>query len=106
MVDITESLTGKYLNAEAVMKSSSKKIVILTEGEYREETFDGKKHNLFYLKVSMDKKEYEYRPNRDSLVNLAALWGSQTSDWIGKVASVQRVTMNGKDTVLAVPIGQ
>lgn len=99
MVDITEALEGQYLGVETVRNSPSKKCVVVSTGEYAETEY-GKKISIL---VEIDGKKKTWRLNRDTLKNMSHL-GLDTVAWIGAVVELRIVTMQGKDSIVGLPI--
>ena len=103
MVDTTAALESPYITAELVKKSTSKKLVVLGEGNYEEVTFDGETSNRLTLPVEIDGKKKVWRPNKDSITNMNEKFGTNTASWVGKVAKLQTTRIQGKDMVIAIP---
>jgi len=99
MVDVTEAMEGQYLTVEEVKNSPTKTLVIVGAGEYANTEYGRR----FTLDVNIDGKKKVWRPNRDSVKNLAGTYGRESSLWIGKQAKLTIVNISGKETVLAVP---
>lgn len=92
-------MESDFINAELVKESPTKKLVFISAGEYQNSDFGEK----LTFNVQMDGKNKQYRPNRDSVANLAQAWGMNSDNWIGKTATVSAVKTRGKDSVLALP---
>jgi len=99
MVDSTDAMESRYLTADLVRESPTKIISFLDEGLY-EETDYGKKLTLL---VEIDGKQKIYRPNRDSVSNFQ-VFGKDTMGWLGKQAKLQLIKIQGKDSILGLPI--
>lgn len=99
MVNTKEAKESKYLNVDIVKESKSKKVVFLGEGSY-EYTDYGRR---LTLPVEIDGQKKEWRPNRDTVKALSAAWGDDTAAWIGKIASIQPITIRGKESILGYP---
>ena len=100
MVDATQATESRYLTAELVRQSPSKKLVILGPGKYEETNFGMR----LTLPVSLDKKEKFWRVNTDSAKNLSSAWSSETLEWVGKVCRLRVMSIQGKDSVIAEPV--
>ena len=99
MVDATEAMESAFLTAEVVANSATKKIVITHGGDY-EETDYGRK---LTVKIQIDSKEKQFRPNKESVRNMIASWGKNSDEWVGKVGDVKVTTINGKLCVIVTP---
>ena len=100
MVDTTRASEGKYVNADMVKDSPSKKLVIIDEGEF----VDGDYGEKFQVTVEIDGKQKIWSPNKDSLLNIQAVFGKDSKNWIGKIISLSTMKVRGKDTVQGVPL--
>jgi hypothetical protein len=100
MVDATQAMEGKYVNADLVRNSVSKKCVFIDEGVYEDGDYGAKLH----LTVGIDGKQKTWAPNKDSVKNIAEEYGTNTKNWIGKVIKLSIGKINGKDTVNGMPI--
>lgn len=100
MVDVTRATESKYLNADIVKESATKKLVILNGGEYVE----GDYGERFQLEVEIDGKKKIWSPNKDTLLNLMAVFGRNSELWIGKIVKVQVMKLRGKDAVIGMPL--
>lgn len=95
MVDTTRASEGKYMNADMVKLSPTKKCVIIDEGEYVEGDYGEK----FQISVEIDKKIKIWSPNKDSLKNIQEVAGMDSANWIGKIIKLSTLKVRGKDTV-------
>ena len=100
MVDATQAMEGKYVNADLVRESPTKKCIIIDEGSYEEGDYGAKLH----LSVEIDKKIKTWSPNKDSVKNIAEEYGRDTKAWIGKIIKLSVGKINGKDTVNGMPV--
>lgn len=100
MVDVTQAMEGKYVNADMVRNSKTKKLVIIDEGKYEESDYGAKLH----LTVEIDGKQKTWSPNKDSVKNIAEEYGTDSRQWIGKIIKLSNGKINGKDTVNGMPI--
>lgn len=103
MVDVTQAMESSYVNADLVRASTTKKCVILDEGEYIEAEFKGNKYAKFQLTVEIDMKKKIWAPNKDTLKNLSEEWDTNTKTWVGKIVKLSVGKSNGKDTVNGIP---
>lgn len=103
MVDVSDELESKYVSVQVIKQSKSKLGVILGSGEYQECEFDKVKMQRLTLPIELDKKQKIWRPNKDSLKNMAARYGNDTMHWLGKRILFQVVTVSGKELVIASP---
>lgn len=99
MVDTTEAMESKYLTAELVKNAESKVITFISDGKYEDTEWGSR----LTITVKIDGKEKIWRPNRDSVKNLQQL-GKDSTEWFGKKAKLQIVVIQGKDSIIAVPL--
>lgn len=104
MVDTTKATESKYLTKEIVQKSTTKKAVIINEGEFKDTEFDGKKMSKLQLSVEIDKEQKLWQPTKDSIKNMQGSWGMDSKNWVGKLVTLQIVSIKGKESILGVPI--
>lgn len=97
-MDATQFGESKFVNAELVKASPTKKAVIVADPK-PEETDYGVK---LTIQVEIDKKAKTYRPNQDSVKNIISALGAETKLWIGKTLILNVLSVMGKDSVLAV----
>ena len=100
MVDVTQAMEGKYVNADLVRASPSKKCVIVDEGRYEDGDYGAKLH----LNVEIDGKQKVWAPNKDSVKNIAEEYGTDSNKWVGKLIKLSIGKIQGKDTVNGIPI--
>ena len=100
MVDTTRASEGKYVNADMVKDSPTKKCIIIDEGEY----VDGDYGEKFQLTVEIDKKQKIWSPNKDSIKNLQEEYGKDSALWVGKIVKLSTLSVRGKITVNGAPI--
>jgi len=101
MVGTDEALESKYVTAELVKNSISKKLVVISDGGYEEVTYENEVSRRLTLPVQIDQKDRIWRPNRDSIANMRSAYGADTKSWIGKATKLQVVRVQGKDSVIA-----
>ena len=94
-MDTTKATEGKYVNAEIVKGSPTKKCVIINEGEF----VDGDYGEKFQLTVEIDGKQKIWSPNKDSIKNLQLAFGKDSINWVGKIIKLKVVIFKGKETV-------
>lgn len=99
MVDSTEAMESQYLTADIVKESNTKKLLVVTEGNYEETDYG----NRLTMGVCIDGKNKTWRPNRDSVKNLSRAYGKDTKDWVDKAATLQVISIQGKDSIIATP---
>lgn len=100
MVDATAAMEGKYVNADLVRQSPTKKCVFIDEGKYEDGDYGAKLH----LTVEIDGKQKTWAPNKDTVKNISEEYGTDTRNWIGKVIKLSIGKINGKDTVNGMPM--
>lgn len=98
MVDSTQASESDFITADIVKQSPTKKLLVLGEGKYEETDFGER----LEIPVEIDGKKKRYRPNKDTVKNLQAKYGKDTKTWLGKVISVQVMSVAGKDSVIGV----
>lgn len=103
MVDVSRAMESKYITAELIKESPTKKCVIIDGGEYVESTYDGKTFERFQLNVEIDGKKKIWNVNKDSVKNISAEYGKNSTMWIGKVIQLSTASIKGKDTVIGMP---
>ena len=103
MVDSSPACESKYLDTDTVRNSPTKRLIILDEGQFKEQDFEGEKYNALVLNVEIDGKRKEWKPNRDSASNLKSGLGADTKGWVGKPILVQVIKVRGRDSILATP---
>ena len=94
--DLTES---KYINADLVAESPTKKCIILTEGKLVENKFGMQ----LVLTTQMDKKMKEWRPNKVTLSNFQEAWGEDSAAWVNKLVELKLDDYQEKKIVVGYP---
>ena len=100
MVDATQAMESEYVTVDVVRNLTKKQLVITGEGSYEETDWGAKLTLPVQLEGGRDKK---YRPNKDSAKNLAALYGRNSKNWLGKIIALSTIIIMGKECVIAVP---
>ena len=103
MVDATQAMESSYMTAELVKQLKDKTAQIVSEGKYEETNYDGKKSQRLTLTINIDEREKIWRPNRDSVKNLAEAYGRDTKLWYQKVVLLSVISIMGKDSIIATP---
>jgi hypothetical protein len=103
MVDVTKAMESKYVNADLVRESPTKKAIIIDGGEYVHGTHEGKEYEKLQITVEIDGKQKLYSPNRDSCKNLSSEYGRNTEKWVGMIVRLTIQKVSGKDTLVAFP---
>ncbi len=101
MVSTDEALESKYVTADLVKNSESKKLVTTDEGKYEDVTYNNETSTRLTIPVEVDGKAKIWRPNRDSVKNMSEAHGKDTKEWVGKPTSLRIMTIQGKDLVIA-----
>ena len=104
MVGTDEALESRYLTAELVKNSPTKRLVVIAEGGYEEVTYDNETTRRLTLPVEIDGKEKLWRPNRDSISNMKEVFGADTRSWVRCTAKLQIIKMQGKESVIAIGV--
>ena len=103
MVDVTQAMESNYLTADVVKSAKNKKAVITSEGKYEDVTYDGVTNQRLTLTVDIERRGKIWRPNRDSVANLANKFGRDSKLWFQKIIEFSIVRIAGKDCIVAVP---
>ncbi len=90
-----------YVSPELVKLSPSKKGVVIGEITSEEVDFKGKKSMKLNIPIEIDGRRKTYRPNKDSIKNIAQICGFETKGWLGKTLAFNIITVLGKECVLA-----
>ena len=96
MVDTTKATEGKYVNADMIKNSPTKKGVIIDEGEFVEGQFGEK----FQLTIELDGKQKVWSPNKDSLLNIHDKMGKDSKFWVGTIIKFRTTIVKGKHIVI------
>lgn len=89
------------LTVMVVKGSPSKKLFILSGGA-PVPTPEGKQKPC--LLVEIDGKQINWKPNIASIKNLAAAWGTESQQWVGKAVLVEiGQSFNNKECVIGKP---
>lgn len=98
-MDVTKLLETN-VTIDIVKSSPTKRIVILSGGCMKAMP-DGKEKPS--LLVELDGKQINWIPNKTSLKAISVMFGRETSDWVGKTATLNISNINGKEAVIADP---
>ena len=104
MVDATQAMEGENLTADIVAKSPTKKLVILGEGKYQQQEYDGKTTQKLEIPVEIDGKRKLWRPNKDSASSIGLMYGTNTEKWVGKIVQLQLGVFKGKQIIQGYPL--
>jgi hypothetical protein len=104
MVDATQAMESSFVDVDLIRASTTKRLVVVTEGEYTEGEYQGRKYAKLELDVEIDGKKKKYAPNRDSVKNISQAYTPDTKRWVGKVLLMSITKINGKDCLIALPI--
>jgi hypothetical protein len=104
MVDVTRAMESSYVTVDLVRESPTKKCVILTEGDYVDAEYQGKKYQKFEITVEIDGKTKSWSPNKDTVKNIFEEYGRNSKAWIGKIIKLSIGKIAGKDTVNGLPL--
>jgi hypothetical protein len=88
------------ITVEFVKASATKTLVLLNSGI--EKTFPDGKRKLSFL-AEMDGTQKDYTPNSTTLQRLIAVYGKETTAWIGKKLTLSVGLVNGRESVLGNP---
>ena len=104
MVDTTRAMESSYVTVDLIRESPTKKCVIIDGGEYVEAEYNGKKYDKFQLTIELDGKRKSWSPNKDSVKNIAEVYGRDSNAWVGKIIKLRIMKILGKDVVSGSPI--
>jgi len=104
MVDVTCAMESDYVNVDLIKASPTKKCVVINEGVYEDAEYQGKKYNKFNIGIEIDMKQKIWSPNKDSVKNIAEVYGMDSKNWVGKVLLMRVIKQNGKDVVIGLPL--
>lgn len=94
---LDKHLAGDYLSATEVVNGD--RIKFLDTGSQSE--IQGRE--VITFKVLTQKKEQKkISPNKTSLKTLAKKWTTDTDEWVGKIATIQKSTINFKGEMIEV----
>ncbi len=100
MVDATKACESDFMTSDLVTNSPTKKVVIVSGGEY----VKGKFGEKLELKVTLDKKLKTWSPNRESCQNMKDAFGTETEGWMSQVIHLTLKLMdNGKLGIIGIP---
>ena len=97
-MDSTAFGESAYITPDLVKQSTTKKVYITGDAKI----VQGKFGDKLELPVEMDMKPKTWGLNRDQVKNLQQ-FGKDTKLWIGKYVELRVITMNNKDTIVAIP---
>ena len=106
---IDKYVRGDFLSAADV--KTGDRIKFLDRGEENEmKGYAGKKIVLTFKVLTEKREEKKITPNRTSLRTLAKKWGTETAEWVGKIATIQKDTDNIRgervDVIYLLPEGE
>lgn len=99
-MDTTNFSEGQYITPELVNMSPSKQGVVLSEAVPTKTDYG----EQLCCNVEIDRKIKTWRMNRDSVKNMQPL-GSDSKNWVAMRIRFTVVTVNGKQRVIGMPIG-
>jgi len=94
----------KYLESTVtldVVRSSPTKSIVFVSAGVEKPMQDGKMKPSFV--VDMDGKQLNYIPNKTTIKRLAAAYGKDSGQWVGKTMKVECGLVNQKDAILGTP---
>ena len=100
-MDATRYGEGEYITAQTVSLSASKKALIVGDAVVSESVFQGKTSQKLSLPVEFDGRRRVLRMNRTTVKNVIDVLGVETSSWQGRWLSLNVVSINGKESVIA-----
>jgi len=98
-MDMNKYKTFEFLKAETVKESKEKVAVVVSDAE---ET-TGKFGDQAIFKVKFNNKKYNYSPNGQTVENLIAGYGSDSSDWVGQPIIFEVTEAKGKEILIGKP---
>jgi hypothetical protein len=91
--NVVEFAAGNFLKPDAVKDGDN--VVILDAGSAREAQYgEDEPKNVVDFKVSLNKKEYVWTMNTRTIRNIAAVYGDDATNWVGKVIKIEKVKMD------------
>ena len=84
-MDISSEIKGDWLSL--IEAKTIKSLIFLDEGTQSTNRFSGETQTSFNIRTD-DGNEYKLSPNKPSKKNLAAKWGTDTAQWVGRKAEV------------------
>jgi hypothetical protein len=105
MVDATKYAESRYLTADMVEASPSKKVVILSDGRESKDLDHPEWGERLEFDIEIDMKRKLWRMNRDTVANMLTI-GPNTESWVGKVVNVRVYQVSGKKSIIGVPMGR
>ncbi len=101
MVDSTKACESDFMTSDLVTNSPTKKVVIVSGGEYVTDKFGER----LELKVTLDKKLKTWKPNRETCNNLKNTFGAETEGWMSKVVLLTLKNTPKGLSIIGVPKG-
>ena len=100
-MDMTQYAESRYLTAEKINESETKKGKIVSDVE----EVDGKYGKQAELTIEIDGLKKKWKPNAPSVQNIIPVWGSNSTNWLGKeVSFVVGATATGKVSIIGTPV--
>ncbi len=99
MVDATKACESDFMTSDLVTNSPTKKVVIVSGGEYVKDQFGDR----LELKVTLDKKLKTWKPNRETCNNLKNAFGAETEGWMSKIVSLTLKNTPKGPSIIGVP---
>jgi hypothetical protein len=93
---ITES---ESVTIEMVNKSPTKALIMLSAGAMAPDKFN-EGQQRFQCLAEIDGQQKLWRPNKTTLRNLQAKYGTESENWVGKKISLSIGSVEGKITVI------
>ena len=100
MVDATKACESDFMTSDLVTNSPTKKVVIVSGGEYVTDKFGER----LELKVTLDKKLKTWKPNRETCNNLKDAFGVETEAWMSKVILLTLKNTPKGPSIIGVPL--
>lgn len=98
-MDTKNLVESEYVSTELVNNSPTKTLVILSAGALTPDKFN-EGQNRFQCLVEIDGQQKKYKPNKPTLKNLHAKYGTDSAAWVGKQVNLVITSMNGKITII------
>ena len=100
MVDATEASESEFMNVDLIRNMPNPILVVITAGNYEVGEFGRK----LVLNIEINNKNKKWTVNKSSASNMIKSFGSGTDGWVGKKAALTIIKVNGKDSIVAIPI--
>jgi len=95
-MNVKDYAAGNNVTVELVKQSSTKKLVILSEGTVKD--------NKIVFLVEIDNKRKDWTPNKTTLKNLMDVWGEESTAYVAKTVGLDIENIQGREAVVGKPM--